>query len=73
MDDVVVHDLKEEILYLHSLLDANGIKYDFEAYCLEKDARKAESPMILTGSPAKLCVQPEKSAIGREIAFCSPD
>ena len=46
MDDAVVHDLKEEILYLRSLLDANGIKYDFEAYCLEKDARKAESPMI---------------------------
>ena len=46
MDDAVVHDLKEEILYLRSLLDANGIKYDFEAYCLEKDARKTESPMI---------------------------
>ena len=40
MDDAVVHDLKEEILYLRSLLDANGIKYDFEAYCLEKDAER---------------------------------
>lgn len=38
MDDAVVHDLKEEILYLRSLLDANGIKYDFEAYCLERRA-----------------------------------
>ncbi len=46
MDDAITPDLKEEILYLRSLLDANGIKYDFEAYCLEKEARKAEGPMI---------------------------
>lgn len=32
MDDAVVHDLKEEILYLRSLLDKNGIEYDFEAF-----------------------------------------
>ncbi|MCQ2176181.1 MAG: DEAD/DEAH box helicase family protein [Bacteroidales bacterium] len=32
MDDATIHNLKEEIFYLRSLLDKNGIEYDFEAF-----------------------------------------
>ena len=32
MEEATIHNLKEEILYLRSLLDENGIEYDFEAF-----------------------------------------
>ena len=32
MNDAVIHSLEEEIRYLRSLLDENGISYDFEAF-----------------------------------------
>ena len=46
MNDAVVHNLEEEIQYLRSLLDANGIAYDFEAFCKEKEAVTELSQMV---------------------------
>lgn len=46
MDDAAVHDLKEEILYLRSLLDKNGIKYDFEAFLRARKEDGESSQMV---------------------------
>ena len=46
MNDAIVHSREEEIRYLRSLLDANGIAYDFEAFCKKKEAVTELSQMV---------------------------
>lgn len=46
MDDAAVHNLEEEIRYLRSLLDKNGIKYDFEAFLRARDEKDESSQMV---------------------------
>lgn len=41
-----VHNLEEEIRYLRSLLDANGIKYDFEAFLRAKEEEEGSPKMV---------------------------
>lgn len=65
MNDAVVHNLEEEIQYLRSLLDANGIAYDFEAFCKEKEAVTELSQMF------PIDISPETAKFFRPIVLCS--
>ena len=51
MDTSIVKQYQDEIAYLHSLLDANGIPYDYEAY--SKEQNKASQKVV--------CILPPKS------------
>ena len=46
MSDSVIHSLEEEIRYLRSLLDENGIAYDFGAFCKRKGEEMELSQMV---------------------------
>ena len=44
MDSAILERYKREIAYLQSLLDANGIPYDYEAY--SKEQNKASQKVV---------------------------
>ena len=46
MSDSVIHSLEEEIRYLRTLLDENGIAYDFGAFCKRKEEEMELSQMV---------------------------
>lgn len=52
MNDAVIHSLEEEIRYLRSLLDENGISYDFEAF-RRRVEDVVEVPIDITPETAK--------------------
>ena len=56
MEETTIHNLKEEILYLRSLLEENGIEYDFEAFQrerMEEDEPPQMVPIDITPETAK--------------------
>lgn len=56
MEEATIHNLKEEILYLRSLLEENGIEYDFEAFQrerMEEDEPPQMVPIDITPETAK--------------------
>lgn len=55
MDEAYILKLQEEILYLHSLLDENGIEYDFDAFrkAKEEDQSSKMIPIDITPEAAK--------------------
>ena len=72
MNDAVIHSLEEEIRYLRSLLDENGIAYDFGTFCKRKEeemdfGRSEEEfehgfgvEVKISGQlPLPLCITPE--------------
>ena len=56
MNDAVIHSLEEEIRYLRSLLEENGIEYDFEAFLRARKEKDESSQMVtidITSETAK--------------------
>ena len=53
MNDAVIHSLEEEIRYLRSLLDENGISYDFEAF------RRREEDVVELSQMVPIDITPE--------------
>ena len=63
MNDAVIHSLEEEIRYLRSLLDENGIAYDFGNFCKRKEEEMELSQMVpidITPETAKFFFSPSE-------------
>ena len=57
MDPSLIKDLRDEIAYLRSLLEANGIPYDYKAFLAEQANESAPAaemvPLQITTETAK--------------------